>query len=45
VNTLTRSNGEVIDLGGKNSVQVSRGDVLTIASPGGGGFGSPKKHT
>ncbi len=44
VNTLTRANGEVIDLGGKNSIQVSRGDVLTIASPGGGGFGNPKKH-
>jgi len=43
VNTLTRATGEVIDLGGKSSIQVSRGDVLTIQSPGGGGFGKPSR--
>lgn len=39
INALARANGEKIDLGGKNSVQVSEGDVLTIMTPGGGGYG------
>lgn len=29
-----------VNLGGKNTVQVDNGDVLTIYTPGGGGFGS-----
>lgn len=40
VNSLRRVNGEVVDLGGKNSVQVSAGDVLRIETPGGGGYGT-----
>jgi 5-oxoprolinase (ATP-hydrolysing) len=42
VNTLERSAGETIDLGGKNSIQVSKGDVLTLQTPGGGGYGGAK---
>ncbi len=40
-NTLQRAGStEVIDLGGKVSLDVQAGDVLTIETPGGGGFGS-----
>jgi len=39
INTLERNDGETIDLGGKNSIQVSTGDVLTLQTPGGGGYG------
>ncbi|MBC8115782.1 MAG: hydantoinase B/oxoprolinase family protein, partial [Candidatus Saccharimonas sp.] len=39
-NTLQRAgSAEVIDLGGKVSLDVQAGDVLTIETPGGGGFG------
>lgn len=40
LNTLTlKSDGRTISLGGKNTVTVVPGDVLTIFTPGGGGFG------
>ena len=39
-NTLQRvGSSEVIDLGSKVSLNVQAGDVLTIETPGGGGFG------
>ena len=39
-NTLQRAGStEVIDLGGKVSLDVQASDVLTIETPGGGGFG------
>lgn len=38
VNTLT-SDGEVTQLAGRFSVEVKSGDVLSIQTPGGGGFG------
>ncbi|WP_353258966.1 hydantoinase B/oxoprolinase family protein [Prochlorothrix hollandica] len=40
-NSLERRDGSVLDLGGTATVAVAPGDVLTIATPGGGGFGSP----
>ena len=41
-NTLQRAGStEVIDLGGKVSLDVEAGDVLTIETPG-GGFGQPR---
>jgi N-methylhydantoinase B/oxoprolinase/acetone carboxylase alpha subunit len=41
LNMLTlKSDGRTISLGGKNTVTVQPGDVLTIFTPGGGGFGS-----
>lgn len=47
-NTLIRQNGEVIQLGGKESVEVFPGDVYRLESPGGGGYGSdegtPSSH-
>lgn len=40
LNTLTlKGDGRTISLGGKNTVTVAPGDVLTIFTPGGGGFG------
>lgn len=36
-----RGEDRVVNLGGKNTVQVSDGDRLTIYTPGGGGYGAP----
>ncbi|GLD94054.1 hypothetical protein PINS_up002665 [Pythium insidiosum] len=41
LNLLTRKGGRVINLGGKNTVDVFPNEVLTIHTPGGGGFGTP----
>lgn len=38
-NTLQKTNGEMVDLGGKASLDVAAGELLTIESPGGGGWG------
>ena len=39
-NTLRRAGGALPeDLGGKFAIEVAPGDVLTIETPGGGGFG------
>ncbi|XP_005089828.1 5-oxoprolinase [Aplysia californica] len=40
-NLITYSDGRVIDLGAKNSVDVKRGDVFRLETPGGGGYGPP----
>ena len=46
VNTLTLGKDKrTISLGGKNTVNVVPGDVLTILTPGGGGFGTPVTTT
>ncbi|RHY96995.1 hypothetical protein DYB35_006008 [Aphanomyces astaci] len=39
-NLLTYTDGRTINLGGKNTVEVLAGDVLTILSPGGGAYGA-----
>jgi 5-oxoprolinase (ATP-hydrolysing) len=39
-NTLARADGSVIELGGSVQMQVQPGDVLTIETPGGGGWGT-----
>ena len=42
INTLTlKPDKRTISLGGKNTVNVLPGDILTIYTPGGGGFGAP----
>jgi N-methylhydantoinase B/oxoprolinase/acetone carboxylase alpha subunit len=38
---LTRANGSVAHIGATASFTVEAGDVLTIQTPGGGGFGTP----
>jgi len=44
-NTLVHaSDGREINLGNKNSVEVRAGDLLRIATPGGGGFGAKPKE-
>jgi len=35
---IIRKDGLVISLGGKNAIQVNKGDVVRIMTPGGGGF-------
>lgn len=39
LNLLKRYDGRVLNLGGKNSVDVRQGDVVIIHTPGGGGYG------
>jgi 5-oxoprolinase (ATP-hydrolysing) len=39
VNRVLRADGYLQTLDGIAQVEVSTGDVLTIATPGGGGFG------
>lgn len=38
-NTLTRADGSVVPLEGRAQFKVEPGDILTIETPGGGGFG------
>lgn len=40
VNLLTRADGRVLNLGGKNTVDVAPHEILTIYTPGGGGYGA-----
>jgi 5-oxoprolinase (ATP-hydrolysing) len=42
VNWIRRSNGQVERLPGSTRLRVNAGDILTIETPGGGGFGEPK---
>lgn len=39
-NEVKRAGGSVETLGGKNSIDVRAGDVVSILTPGGGGFGA-----
>jgi 5-oxoprolinase (ATP-hydrolysing) len=43
-NRLHRADGSVVDLGGTTQLDVVAGDILTIETPGGGGYGSPTKQ-
>ncbi|OMP86684.1 hypothetical protein BK809_0003857, partial [Diplodia seriata] len=40
-NLWIKANGRVLNLGGKNTAAVGKGDRVVIQSPGGGGWGSP----
>jgi 5-oxoprolinase (ATP-hydrolysing) len=40
-NVLQRAGGQIEHLSGQSQVKVQAGDVLTINTPGGGGFGPP----
>jgi len=42
VNLLRKADGRQVNLGGKNSVDVDKGDVVRILTPGGGGYGPSK---
>jgi 5-oxoprolinase (ATP-hydrolysing) len=39
VNLLTTTSGQVYNVGGKNAFKVEKGDIFSIYSPGGGGYG------
>lgn len=39
-NLVVRSNGEQVDLGGKSTVSLVKGEKLRIESPGAGGYGA-----
>jgi hypothetical protein len=41
VNLWVKLDGRVISLGGKATVEMAAGDVLTVMTPGGGGCGAP----
>lgn len=41
LNLLIKKDGRVINLGGKTAVDVQAGDVFSMKTPGGGGFGVP----
>ncbi|XP_059611446.1 5-oxoprolinase [Phlebotomus argentipes] len=41
LNLLIKSTGRVINLGGKTAVQVEAGDIFSMKTPGGGGYGRP----
>jgi 5-oxoprolinase (ATP-hydrolysing) len=40
LNLLVCSNGKVVNLGGKATVQLQQGDILQINTPGAGGYGT-----
>ena len=40
-NVLTFVGGRLVNLGGKCSVSVEKGTIITVSTPGGGGFGAP----
>ncbi|KAL4933948.1 Hydantoinase B/oxoprolinase-domain-containing protein [Aspergillus undulatus] len=44
LNLWIRRSGQVINVGGKASCYVKAGDRLRICTPGGGGYGSNKRH-
>ena len=41
---ITRATGEKITLSGIDRFDVSKGDILTMLTPGGGGYGIPKEQ-
>jgi 5-oxoprolinase (ATP-hydrolysing) len=44
-NRIERTDGTVESLGGSAQLEVDPGDVLEIATPGGGGYGNPDDAT
>lgn len=44
LNLLIKNDGRVINLGGKTAVDVQAGDVFSMKTPGGGGYGVPQDY-
>ncbi|ABD55483.1 hydantoinase B/oxoprolinase family protein [Jannaschia sp. CCS1] len=40
-NFVTRADGTIIELGGNDQAELAPGDVFTLRTPGGGGYGTP----
>ncbi|CAH1992910.1 unnamed protein product [Acanthoscelides obtectus] len=45
INLLVRADGRVINLGPKTAVQIFPGDMFSLLTPGGGGYGVPGEQT
>lgn len=45
LNLLIKKDGRVINLGGKTAVDVQAGDMFSMKTPGGGGFGNADGET
>lgn len=41
LNLLIKTDGRIINLGGKTAVNVDAGDIFSMQTPGGGGYGIP----
>jgi len=41
---VIKKNGDVVRLPSKCTVQIEKGDALIVHTPGGGGYGNPKKR-
>lgn len=44
LNLLIKSDGRIISLGGKTAVNVATGDLFSMKTPGGGGYGNPDQY-
>ncbi len=44
-NSIERTDGSIESLGSKAEVQMNAGDIFSIATPGGGGFGHPTERS
>ena len=42
-NLFIRKNKQILNLGGKNEIKAEKGDALRLLTPGGGGYGTPRK--
>ena len=43
-NRVIRENGKIINLKGIDQTSLDKGDILWLETPGGGGYGTPKKN-
>uniref|UniRef100_A0A7G3ARE1 Putative oxoprolinase n=1 Tax=Lutzomyia longipalpis TaxID=7200 RepID=A0A7G3ARE1_LUTLO len=43
LNLLIKKDGRIINLGGKTAIDVEAGDMFSMKTPGGGGYGSPSE--
>jgi N-methylhydantoinase B len=41
---IVKRNGEILKLPSKCTIQMEEGDSLIVHTPGGGGYGDPKKR-
>ena len=43
-NRVIRGDGSIAELAGSATIEMNPGDVFVIATPGGGGYGTPSKN-
>ena len=44
-NRVIRGNGKITNLKGIDQTSLDKGDILWLETPGGGGYGTPKKNS